>query len=271
VSGSKEAEAVTLGYTLQTWMNACGGRGAYPIKFNGSIFTVDARVKDDRYNADYRSWGGPYWFQNTRLPCWSMPAAGHFDLMAPLFRMYLDALPLARERTRIYYGHDGAFFPETMYFWGTYVDDNYGRDRAGKPPGLTDNRYIRYLWEGGIELVAMMLDSYDYTGDEVFLRSTLLPFAADIMTFYDRHYPRDTAGRIRFEPSQALETWWDTVNPMPEIAGLKSVLPRLLSLPNEAVPETRRAEWSRLLASLPPLPVREVEGRGISAVTGTVI
>ena len=77
-----------------------------------------------------------------------MLQAGDFDLVQPLFRMYREALPLARERTRRYYGHAGAFFPETMYFWGTYNNDNYGWNRAGKPDGLTDNTYIRYYWDG---------------------------------------------------------------------------------------------------------------------------
>ena len=31
---------VTQGYAMQRYMDACGGRGALPIKYNGSIFTV---------------------------------------------------------------------------------------------------------------------------------------------------------------------------------------------------------------------------------------
>jgi hypothetical protein len=259
VSGSPEAEAVTLGYTLQNWIHACGGRGTCPIKFNGSVFTVDAKIKDESFDADYRSWGGPYWFQNTRLPYWSMLSAGNFDLMEPLFEMYRNALPLAEDRTRIWYGHPGVFFPETMYFWGTHVDDNYGRERAGKPHGLTDNRYIRYEWQGGIELAVMMLDYYDYTGDREFFRETLLPFVAGITAFYSRHYPRESNGVIRFEPAQALETWWDSVNPLPEIAGLRSMLPRLIALPEGVVPEGDRAGWRALLNSLPPLPVKRTD------------
>ncbi len=264
VSGAPDAMTVTRGYALQNWIAACAGRGAQPIKFNGSLFTVDAVLKDARYNADYRSWGGPYWFQNTRLPYYAMIAAGQYDLMRPLFGMYTGALPLARERTRLYYRHEGAFFPETMYFWGTYVDDNYGRDRASLPTGLTENRYIRYLWEGGIELTLMMLDVYDHTRDAGFLRTTLMPLATEIVLFYDLHYPRD-GGRIRFEPAQALETWWDSVNPMPEIAGLRSVLPRLLELPKDAVSSETHARWTRLLGELPPVPVREDSGAVVLA------
>ena len=105
------AQVVNRGYALPRFLNAGAGRGAFPIKFNGSIFTVDVPGK---YDAHYRQWGGCYWFQNTRLPSWAMLASGDLDLLPPLFRMYLDALPLARERTRLYYQHDGAFFAETM-------------------------------------------------------------------------------------------------------------------------------------------------------------
>ncbi|MCS6950948.1 MAG: DUF5703 domain-containing protein, partial [bacterium] len=139
VSGTPEAEVVTRGYALQRFLYACAGRGAYPIKFNGSIFTVDSREPDEHFDADYRRWGGEYWFQNTRLIYWNMLPAGDYDLMQPLFRMYRDALPLARERTRRYFGHDGAYFPETITSWGAYANVNYGWNREGKPVSHIDN------------------------------------------------------------------------------------------------------------------------------------
>ncbi len=260
VSGSREAEMLTLGHTLVRYINACGGRGAMPIKFNGSIFNVDTVRKDGDVpaglDADFRRWGGAYWFQNTRQIYWPMLANGDFDLMLPLFRMYVDALPLAKERTRVYYDHEGAFFPETMYFWGAYVNENYGWDRRGKPDGLTDNRYIRYYWQGGIELAAMMLDHYAYTGDHAFARDALLPLADEIVTFFDQHWKRDGAGKIRFEPAQALETLWDVVNPVPEIAGLTRVLNGMLALPDDMSTEAQRRRWTRTLRDLPALPIR---------------
>ena len=268
--GSPEAEAVSLGYTLQNWIHACAGRGSYPIKFNGSLFTVDAQVNGNTYDADYRRWGGPYWFQNTRLPYWSMLSAGNFDLMKPLFSMYLDALPMARERTRLYFCHDGAHFPETMYFWGTNTNANYGWNRTDESPGITTNRYIRYEWQGGIEITALMLEYYNYTGDERFLRSMLLPFAHEILTFYDLHYSRDNQGYIRFEPAQALETYWDSVNPLPEIAGLYTVLNNLLVLPEDMTTEEQRSKWRRLLGELPELPVTTVDGEAVLSPAETL-
>jgi alpha-L-fucosidase 2 len=257
------AETVTRGYMLQRFMNACGGRGAFPIKFNGSLFTVDTYGRPDttkRFDADYRRWGGPYWFQNTRLTYWPMLPAGDTDLVTPLFRMYTGVLPLRRHASQHYYGHAGAFFPETMNFWGTYTDGNYGRDRAGKPAGLTDNRYIRYYWTAGLELSLMMLDYADFTGSQAFARDTLVPFASEVLTFFDLHWPRDTTGRIRFEPAQALETYHRAVNPMPDVAGIRAVAERMLAVPHTLTSPAQRAQWERLLVSLPPLPIRVVDG-----------
>lgn len=265
VTGAPDAHRVTRGYALQRYLNACAGRGAMPIKFNGSLFTMETRHQGRAVDPDFRLWGGPYWFQNTRLPYWSMLASGDHDLLEPLFRMYLESLPLARFRTRKYYGHDGAFWPETMYFWGTYVDDNYGRDRRGQPDGLTDNRYIRYYWSGGLELVLLLLDQHRHAGDDAFLRRAVLPLADDIVRFFDEHGSRDARGRIRLEPSQSLETYHVAVNPAPDIAGLRAVLPRLLKLPESATTAPQRARWRRLFAELPDLPVHERDGVRILA------
>ncbi|NLH99199.1 MAG: LamG domain-containing protein [Chthonomonadales bacterium] len=262
--GRPEHLTVSQGYALQRFITACAGRGAYPIKFNGSIFTVDT---DRRFDPDYRAWGGMYWFQNTRLPYWPMLASGDFEMMRPLLAMYRSALDLATHRTARYFRHGGACFPETMYFWGAYHNGamGYGWDRAGKGLFPGDNEYIRYYWSGALELAAMMADHYEYTGDRRFLKDTMLPVADAIVAFYDQHYPRQADGRIRFEPAQSLETWWDCVNPLPEIAGLRFVLARLLSLPVRDVGPTRRAQWARLQTSLPPLPMRSADGKRLLA------
>ncbi|MBI2195057.1 MAG: hypothetical protein HYU36_24000 [Planctomycetes bacterium] len=255
IHGPEEAERVNRGYVLQRFLNACAGRGAYPIKFNGSLFTVDSKETGEVLDADYRRWGGPYWFQNTRLPYWSMLASGDFDLLTPLFRMYLDALPLCEARTCLYFGHEGAFFPETMYFWGAYANSNYGWQRAGKPISQVDNTYIRYYWTGALELTAILLDAFAYTQDEELARSTLLPLAESILRFYDQHFPRDAGDKLLLKPGQALETWQEAVNALPDLAGLRFVLDGLLALPRRWTSAEQRQAWERLRGELPPLPM----------------
>ncbi len=269
VSGgdARETGDITLGWHLNRYLTACTARGLSPVKFNGAMFNVDGIDADGNpapgNSVDARAWGGCFWFQNQRHIYWPMLQAGDYEQMLPFFKMYYDALPLAVERTKIYYRHEGAVFPETMYFWGAYANSGgmgYGWDRRGKEPGLTDNGYIRRYWQGGLELTAMMLEYYRHTQDSRFASNTLLPLAEPIITFYDQHYQRDAQGKIRIEPAQVLETVWDAVNPTPEIAGLTCGLNGLLALPEALVPVTQRAQWRRLLDELSPLPTSEVQG-----------
>jgi alpha-L-fucosidase 2 len=99
-----------------------------------------------------------------------MLMAVDMDLMNPLFNMFRANLETRKVATQLYYNHNGAFFPETQYFWGTYTDSNYGSDRSALEDGLTKNRFIRYYWQGGLELSLMMLDYYTFKYDEVFLK-----------------------------------------------------------------------------------------------------
>lgn len=263
LTGGQEAFNVSQGYALQRFMNACAGRGAYPIKFNGSIFTVDWNYQEEAYDADYRRWGPGYWHQNTRLPYWSMLYSGDYEMMRPYFALYRNALPLLQERCRKYCGHEGGFFSETMNFWGAYLDHNYGergkRDK-GLEPYLPQNLYIRRHNSSGLELVYHACLFYQHTGDDAFLQDTLLPLAEVVIDYYDLHYPR-REGQIHFTPAQVIEQWWIAENPLPEIAGLRAALPALLDLPESALSAKRREQWQRLFDELPPVPLREVDGK----------
>jgi hypothetical protein len=175
--------------------------------------------------------------------------------------MYADALPFRKAVTKLYYNHDGAFYDETICFWGTPCNDDYRWKRDGLPVPLLNNQYIMRYWQGGIELTMMMLDYFDHTGDKALAGKQLVPLADAIVTFYDKHYPREADGKIRFEPAQSLETWWKAVNPMPEVAGLRAVLPRLRALPQDLTTASQREAWQRLLGQLPPVPLRQKDGQ----------
>lgn len=253
---------ITQAYILQRWMAAGAGRGNYPIKFNGSIFTVDPEYSGGpKEDADWRRWGDCFWWQNTRLPYFPMPASGDFDLLRPLFRFYRSHLPLARARAKLYYDAEGAYFQETISCFGTASNGDYGWDRRGRPPSEFLNMYIRHIWQQGLELTALMLDAYDHTLDARFLSEELLPMAREILRFFETRFPRDESGKLRIEPTQSVETYWyDVANDTPCVAGLHAVLERLLAL-KEEVPKEDRALWTRMKAILPPIPVREEGGR----------
>ena len=254
---------LTQGYVLQRFMNACSGRGASPIKFNGSIFTVEkqpgASPETPEGNPDWRCWGGSYWFQNTRLTYWPMLAAGDFEMTEPWFRMYREALPLSKARMQaIYKFTEAASFQETMNFWGMPNNRDYGWKHSGPEPG---NVCIHRYWSGGLELTAFMLDRYDFTEDQQFAKETLVPLADPIIAFFDQYWPkRDANGKIILDPAQSLEALPWTVNPMPELAGLRFILPRLLALPQTITTDAQRTRWARIQKELPPLPAAEVGG-----------
>ena len=249
------AAIVTQGYALQRYMAACVGRGKYPIKFNGSLFTVpyaDKKLED----ADFRQWGPGYWWQNTRLPYYSMCAAGDFEMMDPLFNMYArDLLPFLKFRTKKYLGHGGAHIPECIYFWGDMFAADYGNEPfATRADKLQASEWHKYEWVSGPELVTLLLDRYAYTEDTKFLRETVIPAARELLGFFDQHYKTNNVGKLDMQPSQALETWVGCVNPMPELAGLHSTTARLLALPEKLTSSEDRAFFKQLQAKLPPLP-----------------
>ena len=271
ISDEKERSSlvqVNQNYNLQRYMNACSGRGNSPIKFNGSIFTVDTKSRNDRYagfDADYRQWGGPYWWQNTRLPYWAMLESGDFELMRPLFRMYAEALDIRKFATKTYYQHDGAFFPETMHHWGTFADANYGVDRTNLSLGMTQNTFIRYYWQGGLELSLMMLDYFQFTGDKELMEQSMLPVITEVITFFDQHWSRGGDGKILFDPAMALETYRKAVNPLVEIVGIHKICTELLRLPPSLLNDAQRKQYERLITELPAIPMREKDGEQLLA------
>jgi hypothetical protein len=173
--------------------------------------------------------------------------------------MYREALPLSKARMQTYYKfEDAASFQETMNFWGMPNNRDWGWGHAGPEPG---NVCIHRYWSGGMELIAFMLDRFDFKPDDDFARNTLVPLADPIIAFFDQYWQkRDANGKIIFDPAQSLEALPWTINPMPEIAGLRFILPRLLALPQTITTAAQRTRWSRMLNELPPLPVAEVSG-----------
>ena len=262
LSGGPKAREVTSGYLLQRFKNACTSRGEFPMKFNGSIFNVDApkplTAKDKvkgvvqmPVTADYRNWGHQYWFQNTRPMYWPLMMSGDFDLMQPLFRMYRDMLPANAKQVREFYGHDGAYFRETAPFWGGLI----------KITPEEGGYYTKHYYTPILELSTMMLDYYAYTGDREFIKKTLLPVADAGLTFYSQHFKRDASGKLLISPANAIEMFWKVRNPLPDIAGLRVVLQGLLALPPELTEAAARQRWQRFLAEIPPVPTGVREGK----------
>lgn len=191
-----------------------------------------------------------------------MLASGDFEMMLPLFRFYQDRLASFRTIANEYMDAEGAVIPETSSIFGLYRPGDYGWDRTGRQKGDIRNMYVRHAWNGSLELVSMMLDYYDYTGDTAFVRTRLVPVATEVLRYFDTKFPKDADGTIRITPTQALETYWyDMVNDLPCVAGLHAVLPRLLALPHGTAALPEQARWNRMQRQLPPMPVEIRDGQ----------
>jgi hypothetical protein len=139
-----------------------------------------------------------------------------------------------------------------MYFWGLPNLHDFG---FNNPTVELQSAWVRYHIQGTLEIITQILDVYDNTQDSRYAKE-LVPFADAIITFYANHWPREAKGKIHMSPVQSLETYEvDAVNPTPDIAGLKSVIPRLLALPKEFTSSEQRNLWARTLNDLPPVPM----------------
>jgi len=105
----------------------------------------------------------------------------------------------------------------------------------------------------------MMCDFVKFTGDESFRDRVLIPFAREVLLFFDQHYPRGDDGKLRLDPGQVLETWWFVVNPSPDVAGLRFCLDELLAM-HAGSPDDRE-HWTRFRAQIPDVPMQTIEGR----------
>jgi hypothetical protein len=105
----------------------------------------------------------------------------------------------------------------------------------------------------------MMLDYVRFTEDAKFRDQVLVPYAREVLTFFDEHFGRGPDGKLRLDPSQVLETWWVAVNSTPDVAGLRVCLDGLLAL--KAGTSGDQSRWKKLRMEIPEIPMQTIDGR----------
>lgn len=258
-------------YQLFRYMLGCNAYGKYPTKFNGGLFTYDPVLVDKKYpfTPDHRQWGGgTFTAQNQRLVYWPMLKSGDFDMMPAQFGFYLRILKNAEQRTRHYWGHEGACFTEQMENFGLPNYAEYGLDRPEDfDPGVEYNAWLEYHWDTVLEFCLMILDLERYTGQDI---SGYMPLIQSCVVFFDEHYrylagkrgrkTLDGNGNLVLYPGTSAETYKMAYNAVTLIAGLKTVLGRMLELPEKYGSGEDRANWKAMLDRIPPVPFREMQG-----------
>jgi hypothetical protein len=258
-------------YQLFRYMLGCNAYGSEPTKFNGGLFTYDPSLVDSsyRFTPDFRNWGGgTMTAQNQRLVYWPMLRSGDFDLMKPQFQFYLRSLKTAELRSRVYWGHDGACFTEQLENFGLPNSAEYGWDMpADHDKGVQYNAWLEYEWDTSLEFCLMMLETKSYSGANI---DAYIPFIESCLRFFDEHYrylaalrgrrALDGDGHLILYPGSAGETYKMAYDASSTIAGLHTVLTRLLELPAGTLSDSSRVYFTDMLHRLPPLSFRSFGG-----------
>lgn len=258
---------IVRNYTLFRYMLGCNAYGSVPTKFNGGLFTFDPCHVDEKqaFTPDYRKWGGgTMTAQNQRLVYWPMLKSGDADMMPAQFDFYLRMLGNAELRSRVYWQHPGACFAEQIENFGLPNPAEYGFKRPDWfDKGLEYNAWLEHEWDTVLEFCQMILETHDYTGADI---TPYLPLIESSLTFFDEHYrylasrrgrkELDGNGHLVLFPGSACETYKMTNNASSTIAALRTVLETL----QHTIPSVDSTA-QKMLATLPPIPLRVVDGK----------
>ena len=233
-------------FDLYRYYLACSAdqRRETPVRFLNDVL----RYKDDRQI----SWSiMDITAIETYQALYGAMRTGDLSALASRLEFYVRALPLMRLHSQQRFGHAGTVAPYETNPWGTWVH------WCGKVTGCTEaaSPYLRYSWQGNLWMLMLFCDYAALGGDRQLIDEGLLPYAAEVLTFFHEHYPKRCNGRIDFTPSAAGESFSGVTDSAELIVALKCLLPRLLELGescgwNEAI----LGRWRQMLGELPNLP-----------------
>ena len=267
---------IVTNYNLFRYMLGCNAYGEWPTKFNGGLFTFDPEyVKpetDFMVSPDFRNWGGGvHTAQNQRLVYWPMLKNGDIDMMKAQLDYYLRIQKNAEERSRLYWGHDGACFTEQIENYGLPNFAEYGKKRpVGFDPGLEYNAWLEYCWDTILEFCEMAFQMNKYEGYDI---SEYIPMIESSVKFFDEHYQYlakrrgakalDGNGKRVLFPGSACETFKMAYNSTPTVAGLRVVTQSLIDYHKDDTIKVN--QYKALLNRIPEISTRIVDGKEVIA------
>ena len=268
---------ILTNYTLFRYMLGCNSRGPWPTKFNGGLFTFDpeyvyasrdgkAGTEEYRLSPDFRTGGGGvHTAQNQRLVYWPMLKSGDYDLLLPQLDFYLNIYRNAEERSRLYWGHEGACLTEQIENYGLPCYPEYGTKRpAGFDPGMERNAWLEYEWDTCLEFCMIALEAHRYGGMDI---ARYAPMIQSCLRFFDEHYQYlanqrgakrlDGNGKLVLYPGSGGETFKGAYNSTSTVAALQTVTRALTTYAREQQDTALASYLAALAARLPEITVRD--------------
>ncbi|MBE6259280.1 MAG: hypothetical protein E7107_00430 [Prevotella sp.] len=251
-------------YALFRYMLGCNAHSQWPTKFNGGLFTFDPEyvnaAEEYHLSPDFRNWGGGvHTAQNQRLVYWPALKNGDFDMLKAQLDFYLRIYKNAEERSRLYWGHEGACLTEQIENYGLPCYPEYGTKRpAGFDPGMERNAWLEYEWDTCLEFCMMALEAHRYGGMDI---KEYLPMIHSCVRFFDEHYQYlanqrgakrlDADGHLVLYPGSGGETFKGAYNSTSTIAALRTVAEALIAIHDET------EEMKAFLSRLPDITLRD--------------
>jgi len=263
-------------YQLFRFLMACNAQGSVPTNARGGLFSFDSPASDSLLpiSPDVRSENEKgFTAQRQLLTYWPFLKSGDFDILNPQLDFYVKNVENAYIRTKTYWNHTGAYFPERLEVFGLPVASAYGSKRPSfYDPGVEYNTVDEYHWDNVLSFCLMMLDRQQFTQTD---NTNYLPFIESCLRFFDVHYQYlserrttdklDADGRLVVYPGSSGDTYKVATNATSTISGLKAVLGRLSALDSTHLSAASRLYVEQLSARVPTLSYTKTDSSTVIA------
>ena len=266
--------------TLHLYYMASSSRGAFPPKWNGSIFTTDG---------DRRRWGAQFWVWTMEMHYYALAAADADDLCEPFFQMYKHQQESCRTAAAQRWGVSGGFYPETTSFDGPVtlpaeLAEEFRTVFLGHKPaetlstrlrelcryehhlltqlypldGRSDNHitYISHLATTACELALLAWWRYRHCGDTDWLRTGAYPLLRDTVEFYRGLAVRGADGKWHLYGLNQHEDFWAADDGIWDLSAIRGAAPLAIAAAEILdVDADLRHSWQEFLDHLAPYPM----------------
>jgi hypothetical protein len=216
---------------------------------------------------DNAGWGGRYFMNyNEEAPYYGVFSSNHPELAEPYNRMVLAQIPWQKNRTAEA-GYQGVSFQRTFSPFTMYQPPPQptpvaaAKEYKKLPSDQKSNATFSVL---------PLVDYYEYTLDEEFLRNKLYPALKELDAFWRDFAVRDNTGMWNFEHSSAHEGG-DDVNPNLDLGFTRRVERELIDTSKVlGVDEEMRPQWQEFSDKLAPYPSGDVNGKQVYYIAASV-